>query len=323
MCPRATLTEGAQLQLKDSRRRMRAFRVLTILTVIGLMTAPLAIAVPPQDVDIDDQIRGWTLYARFRVFPGDSGLIVKTDPSVAYDFNRYWRVYAGLPVYSVRESSSTTTNPQLMSGIGNVYGGLQFTTISAVVDYSSSVQVSAPTGDESRGFSTGRMTADWTNTVSRPFGALMPYASAGIGNTISDTAFFVRPFTSDGLVGHFELGGFWDVTSRLSPGMAAYAIRASGEQRIVSRVVRTTTPTTSTSTPTRERGPADTAAPTRTFLTQVETIGLAEIANDEGLAAWLTFRPQRNISFDVGYNRSARYDLDSVFFGVSFRVRRK
>jgi hypothetical protein len=47
---------------------------------------------------------------------------------------------------------------------------------------------------------------------------------------------------------------------------------------------------------------------------------MAEIANDEGLAAWLTFRPQRSISLDVGYNRSARYDLDSVFFGVSFRL---
>jgi hypothetical protein len=288
--------------------------------VMGLITAPMAIAVPPQDGDIDDEIRGWTLYARFRVFPGDSGLIVKTDPSVAYDFNRYWRVYAGLPVYSVRESSSTSTSPQFMSGIGNAYGGLQFTAISPVIDYSSSVQVSAPTGDESRGFSTGRMTADWTNTVSRPFGTLTPYASAGIANTISDTSFFVRPFTSDGLVGHFEVGGFWDVTSRLSPGVAAYAIRASGEQRIVSRVVQQTDPTATTTT--RGRGTSDTAAPTRTFLTQVETIGMAEIANDEGLAAWLTFRPQRSISFDVGYNRSARYDLDSVFFGVSFRVRK-
>jgi hypothetical protein len=93
--------------------------------------------------------------------------------------------------------------------------------------------------------------------------------------------------------------------------MAGYAVRASGEQRVVSRVIQRDIPVP-------ERGRLDLVR-NRVFLTEVEVIGLPEIANDEGLAAWLTVRPQRNINFQLGYNVSTRYDLDSMFFGVGFR----
>jgi hypothetical protein len=161
------------------------------------------------------------------------------------------------------------------------------------------------------------MTADWSNMFSRTFGSVTPYASAGLANTVSDTSFFVRPFSSDGRVGHFELGGMWDVFPRVTAGMAGYAVRASGEQRIVSRVIQRDVPVTERGV--LERGAAGVVRD-RVFLTQVEVTGLAEIANDEGFATWLTIRPQRNIDFQVGYNVSTRYDLDSLFFGIGFRV---
>ena len=291
---------------------MRNLAMTMSLIAVGLLAASPAMARPPQDFDLDDEIRGWTFYGRFRVFRGDSGLIMKADPSLGYTFNRYLEAYVGMPVYFVRESASLTTNAASMSGIGNAYAGLQLSLLHPVIDYSSTLEVTAPTGDESRGFSTGRVTADWTNTFSHTFGSMMPYASAGIANTVSDTSFFVRPFSSDGRVGHFELGGLWDFASRVTAGVAGYAVRASGEQRIVSRVIRSDTPAL-------ERG-ASRAIRNRVFLSQVEVIGLAEIANDEGFATWLTVRPQRNMDFQIGYNVSTRYDLDSVFFGVGFRV---
>jgi hypothetical protein len=299
---------------------MKALATITVLA--GVMAAPLAEAAPRQDdLDFDDEIRGWTLTGRIRVFPGDSGTITKADPSLGYTFNRHFQAYAGLPIYFVRESSLSSTAPTTMSGIGNAYAGLQFSLMNPVIDYSSSVEVTAPTGDESRGFSTGRVTADWTNMFSHTFGSVTPYASAGLANTISDTSFFVRPFSSDGRVGHFELGSFWALAPRISAGAAGYAVRASGEQRIVSRVLSDAANTSRNDT---SGTSTDSLAPTATrepvFLTEVETIGLAEIANDEGFATWLTIRPQRNIDFQVGYNRSARYELDSIFFGVGFRV---
>jgi hypothetical protein len=273
--------------------------------ILSLLASPLAMA--QDEVDFDDEIRGWTFYGRFRVFPGDSGLIMKADPSLGYTFNRYFQAYVGLPVYFVRESSATSPTPGSMHGIGNAYAGLQLSVLNPVIDYSSTLEVTAPTGDESRGFSTGKVTADWTSNFSHTFGSVTPYASVGVANTVSDTSFFVRPFSSDGRVGHFELGGLWGVAPRVTTGVAGYAVRASGEQRIVSRVIQ-------------RDGLAATNLRDQVFLTEVEVIGLAEIANDEGFATWLTFRPQRNIDFQVGYNRSARYELDSLFFGVGFRV---
>jgi hypothetical protein len=282
------------------------------LIVVGLIAVSPAMASPSQDFDLDDEIRGWTFYGRFRVFSGDSGLIMKADPSVGYTFNRYLEAYAGMPVYFVRESADVTTAPASMKGIGNAYAGVQLSLLHPIIDYTSTLEVTAPTGDESRGFSTGRVTADWTNTFSHTFGSVMPYVSAGIANTVSDTSFFVRPFSSDGRVGHFELGGLWDIASPVTAGLAGYAVRASGEQRIVSRVIQNDAPALERSGSGLLRN--------RVFLRQVEVIGLAEIANDEGFATWLTVRPQRNMDFQIGYNVSTRYDLDSVFFGVGFRV---
>jgi hypothetical protein len=286
---------------------MRYRTVAFTLMLIGLLGTPGLAA--PQDGDYDDEIRGWSFYGRFRVFPGDSGLIMKADPSLGYTFNRYLQVYSGLPVYFVRESAATTANPSSMSGLGNAYAGLSFSLLNPIIDYGSTVEVTAPTGDESRGFSTGRFTADWTNSFSHTFGSVTPYASAGVANTIADTSFFVRPFTSDGLVGHFETGWFWSVAPRVTAGFAGYAVRASGEQRIVSRVLQSDT-TLNTTNSNRNS----------VYLTRTEVIGLAEIANDEGFATWLTLRPQRNVDFQVGYNRSARDELDSVFFGFGFRM---
>ena len=288
---------------------MRDLNVTTTLVLVSLLAASAAMAAPPPqdgDLDFDDEIRGWTLYGRVRVFPGDSGMITKADPSLGYTFNRYFEAYAGLPLYFVRESSLTSPTPSSMSGIGNAYAGFSLTLMNPILDYSSTVEVTAPTGDESRGFSTGKVTADWTNTFSHSFNSVTPYASAGIANTISDTSFFVRPFTSDGRVGHFEVGGLWGVFPRVTAGVAGYAVRASGEQRIVSRVI--------------DRNTTITASRDSVFLTEPDVIGLAEIANDEGFATWLTLRPKRNIDFQAGYNRSARYELDSVFFGIGFRV---
>jgi hypothetical protein len=299
---------------------MRNLASTITVMVMALAAATPVAAAPPQDFDFENEVRGWTFYGRFRVFPGDSGLIMKADPSLGYTFNEHFEVYAGLPVYFVRESSTAVANPASMTGIGNAYAGLQLSLLNPVVDFTSNLELTAPTGDESRGFSTGRVTADWTNTFSRTFGSVMPYASAGVANTVSDTSFFVRPFTSDGLVGHFELGGLWDVTRRVTAGMAGYGVRASGEQRILSRVIQNDTADAAAT----RRGAAERGTPTegrsRVFLTAVDVIGLAEIANDEGFATWLTIRPQRNMDLQIGYNVSTRYDLDSLFVGIGFRV---
>ena len=52
------------------------------------------------------------------------------------------------------------------------------------------------------------------------------------------------------------------------------------------------------------------------------TQGSAEIVNDKGFSTLLTLRPQSPWNLKVGYNRSATYGLDSVFFGLGLQVSR-
>lgn len=287
---------------------MRYFYATLIVFSLALIATPVVLA------QNNDDSRGWTFYGRFQGISNDSGLIMKLDPSVGYKLNRYVEAYAGVPIYFVRESSTLLTgpNPGFMNGVGNAYIGGELSLRNPVLDYTSNLQIAVPTGDESRGFSTGRVTVDWNNNFSRTFSSLTPYGNIGLANTVSDTSFFVRPFSSDGLVGYFEGGALYDIMPMFSIGLSGYAIRASGEQRIVSRVITRTAAGTSSG-----RGNSG-----RVFQNQVDVTGLAELVNDHGFATWLNLSPQSSVDFQFGYNRSARYELDSLFFGVGFRVGR-
>ena len=53
-----------------------------------------------------------------------------------------------------------------------------------MLNYSSTLEGTAPTGDKAAGFSTGRTTVDWTNRFSHTFSAVTPFASAGLANTV-------------------------------------------------------------------------------------------------------------------------------------------
>jgi len=283
---------------------MRCFSA--VLIVVGLAMPALA----------EDE-QGWTFSGRFQGSSNASGLIMKLDPTVGYSFNRHFQTYAGLPVYLVNESSTSTTSttpasPGFVNGIGNAYLGFQLTANNPAVDFASNLLFTAPTGDRARGFSTGRMTVDWNNSFSHSFSSVTPFANAGIANTISDTSFFVRPFSSLGLVAHFDGGA----TASLSPfarvGASAYAVRGSGEQRIISKVrqrdLQTTQPTTSGS------------SSKRVFQTSGETLTSADAANDHGLSTWFAVHPGAGVDFQVGYSRSVSYDLNTLFFGVEFRL---
>lgn len=257
--------------------------------------------------------QGWTFSGRLQGSSNSSGFVAKVDPTVGYKFNRYFQTYSGLPVYFVHEASTIQTSPGFVKGIGNAYAGFRAGIDRPALNFVSNLEVTAPTGDRDKGFSTGRVTADWTNSFSHKFESVTPFASAGVANTIADTSFFVRPFSSLGLVSHFDGGATFNLARLVGVGASAYGVRASGEQRIISKV--------------KERGSAATSATSsqgtgskRVFETSGETVGSADLANDHGLSTWLAVHPSSNVDFQVGYTRSMGYDLNTLFFGVGFRV---
>jgi hypothetical protein len=284
---------------------------IRILTYVLALTFALPLSA-------QDDERRWTFSTRLQGSVNSSGSILKLDPSLGYSFNEHFQMYAGIPGYFVRQSPSSlsadpVTSAGSMYGVGNAYLGASFDMNQPVLRYTSNLVVSAPTGDEDKGFSTGRVTADWSNNFSRSFSAVTPFLGIGVANTISDTSFFVRPFSSHGLVYHLEAGATAALGRFASFGGAAYGVRASGDQRIVSKIRRGPSDPTGSGGTTR-------APSTRVFETETEVIVPAENAKDNGFYTWLGVYPASNVDFQIGYNRSTQYDLHSLFFGVGFRV---
>jgi len=264
----------------------------------------------------EEESGGWSLSGRFQGSSNSDGLVLKADPTLGYSFNRHFQTYLGVPIYFVNESSTiqtqTATTNGFMSGLGNAYVGFRLGVDHDIVNYSSTVEATAPTGDKAKGFSTGRATVDWTNRFSHSFSSVTPFASAGLANTVSDTSFFVRPFTSLGLVSHFDGGAKFSLSKFVDVGASAYAVRAAGQQTIISKIFKNTTPTSSGST--------SGSGKNRPFETGHEVIGSADLADDNGFSTWLAAHASSKVDFQVGYTRSAGYDLNTLFFGVGFRV---
>src|SRR5436190_778992 len=119
--------------------------------------------------------RGWSFSQRFQGSSNAAGVVLKTNSTATYSFNNYLQGYAGVPIYFAKEASPS--GGAFMNGIGNVYTGLLVTVHNPILRYSSDLVATAPTGDRSRGFSTGHPTVDWTNTFSHSFAVVTPYAS--------------------------------------------------------------------------------------------------------------------------------------------------
>jgi len=95
----------------------------------------------------------------------------------------------------------------------------------------------APSGDKSKGFSTGHATWNWSNHIEHAWGDFTPYIDSGVGNTVSDTRHFRRPFTTFGYNAAFEAGTEVDA-GPVSLSASAYDVAPWGSQTLVSRVFR-------------------------------------------------------------------------------------
>jgi len=260
----------------------------------------------------------FTFEGRLQGSRNSLGNVTRLDTSAGYLFTRHWSLSFGVPYYFVNPSSSTqaSTGTSPFNGVGNVFSELRFALSNPLANYVSTVTGTAPTGDRDRGLSTGHATVDWSNYVERGFGPLTPFGEVGIANAVSDTQFFVRPYTSYGFVTHAQGGARHRLVRWMNVGASAYLIQPSGQQTVVSRVVT-------------KRGPANAAVPgvgrgllKQVFETESVATGSADIARDHGFSTFATLGVRSSLNVYAGYTRSTRYNLDTVFFGVGFRIRR-
>ncbi len=268
----------------------------------------------------EDSERGLTPYVSFGTNSNTLGQIYKLDPSLGYKFSEHFKVSAGIPIYFINPSTSSTDagfSPK--NGLGNAYTALQFAASGSSTYFSSTLRGSAPTGNTEQGFSTGRVTVDWTNYLEGTIGRFTPFGNVGFANSVSDTHFFSRPFSSLGFASQFEGGATYRVSPLVALGSSAYVVVPGGDQKVYSKLIRHGNSNTTTGTGNGGgngggRGQAKKGA----FETESVVVGEAAAADvkDHGVSVWLDFLPFSYGSFQVGYSRSLRFAYDTVFFTV-------
>ena len=244
------------------------------------------------------------------------GIVTRFDSTLGYNFNHHFAVDFGAPILFVNEGSpvgaSTTTTYRSATGIGDVYTDLRFTFRSPGVNYISTIRGTAPTGSTEKGFTSGRATADWNNYFDRSFGRVTPFANLGVANTVPDTAYFVRPYTTLGVETHIEGGAYLKVWRLLNLRGSGYAIEPTGQQKVFSRLLN------------KQNGaPSGTpgASHSGVFQNSPETTGRADIARDHGFSLGANANLHL-VDLAVGYTRSATYSLNTVYFGIGFNLAR-
>ncbi len=132
-----------------------------------------------------------------------------------------------------------------------------------------------------------------------------------MANTVPDSTYFVRPYTTLGLTTHFDGGASVRTLPLLNFRASAYAIEPSGQQKVFSRFL------TSQTSPQGNPGVSH-----RPFQTAPETTGTADIARDHGFSLGLESSPFHLVDLAVGYTHSASFSLDTLYFGVGVNLAR-
>jgi hypothetical protein len=252
---------------------------------------------------------GWNAYTSLQGSTNSQEGVLKLDNRVGYDFNRHFGVGGGVPIYFAHTSTSTTSGGTSTAGVGNVYLDARVKFLNPAINYGSVLTLNTPTGDSKKGLSTGRATYDWSNRFDRSFDRLTPFFEIGVSNTIADTRFFTRPFTTLGTNTHFEGGASYDLWRFLSAGASLYDVLPSGQQKVFSKLVNR-----------GSAGGVDSGKNGRVFEQNAETVGGADIARDNGFSTWIDASPSKYLDFELGYTRSVHYDLNTVSFGIGVNV---
>jgi hypothetical protein len=257
-----------------------------------------------------EQQKGFVFSESFQGSTNSEGQVMTLGSSATYWFNEHFSAGVGIPLYFNRSSSTTGTTSS--NGIGNFYAEIGASWRSKTLDFASSLTGAAPTGNTAKGLSTGHATYDWSNRFDHAISRLTPFGAIGIADTIMDSRFFQRPFTSFGNLAHFEGGADVNLSHSFTLTLSAYDIAPWGNQTIISRLV--------------SQGATGTGGQHgRTFETTHQATGNSSLDHDHGFTAGLDLSPnslKSAFDFNMGYNRSVPFALNTISFGVGVNLSR-
>jgi hypothetical protein len=193
------------------------------------------------------------------------------SPSIGYSFNDVFSVDATLPIF-----------------------GFHAQFFPPFAQYQTTVAVTAPTGDETYGLTTGRVTFDLTNHFERTYGRLTPSLELGVGDSSTLINRTVnKNYTSLGPLAHFQTGLGVNLFHDAFFESDVYEQLPIGDQKIY--------------------GPSRKGRPT--------VVTGHNVTEDNGFTNSLAIPIDRRASISAYYSRSLRLRIDSVAFGVTYVLR--
>ncbi|HYN16363.1 MAG TPA: hypothetical protein VES66_11315 [Terriglobales bacterium] len=250
--------------------------------------------------------KGVTASVEFDGSLDSSGNVYELDSSIGYNFGGHFAMDLGIPFYLAQSPTGTPGGRSSSHQIGDPALGLHFKFPNPTLSYNTNLTGTFPTASR-HGFSTGRVTYDWSNHFDHAFSWLTPFVDAGVANSIMDSRLYHRPYTTLGYNAHFAAGAKKDVWKFFTAGASAYDILPWGSQKIYSRVAG-------------QSANPNAGKHGRVFQTNAVTTGTADISRDNGYAATLEASPSPYLDLGVGYARSVRYALNTVSFSVGVNL---
>lgn len=267
---------------------------------LGQNPAASAPAAPEEDI-------GLTLNTALNGSVASGSEVYEWTTTTGYTLDKHFSVDLGVPILFVHGETSTGAATST-SGLGNVFGQLQFVDKNPHVNFGAVATVALPTGSSSKGLSTGRVTGDFTGQIAKPISRITPFLSAGIANSRLDSLYWRLPYVTLGPLAHFEGGISFDLAPPLTISASLYDVVPWGTQKVYSRVV------------TKTSGGGGAPKHGRVYLANALTTGNSSIDRDNGFNTDLDLHPSRYVTFDVAYTHSVHFQTDIFSFGVGFNL---
>ncbi len=234
--------------------------------------------------------RGFTFTEAYEGSGNSDGFITDLDSSVGYIFHKHFAVGMGVPYFFVQPSTSKTGTTSA-SGIGNPSFGVRYSTKLSALDFGTSVNSSVPIASTANGFSTGHVTFDWSTHFAHEFSPFTPLFDMGVANSVQDSRFLHRAYTSYGDLSHFEGGSQLDLGDKVSFTATGYYILPWGSQQIFLRGKK------------------------KSSLAQS---GASSLTKDDGVNLGFDYNWTRSLDLSAGYSHSAENVLNTFSFGIAF-----
>ncbi len=239
------------------------------------------------------------------------------------------------------------TSSRILTGeLADLYAEVHYTRTYHNYNFATNLTGDAPTASFRKGLTTDRVQWDWINHIDTNIHGFDPFLNFGLANGRMDQHFLPRPFNTNlpfrtlGYMSDFEGGIQYKFWRHLTLGASVWDVLPMGPQKIYSNIVwdqpgaaildvggPSTVPIgvppvlpTSSGVPGTFGYLVGDPNHGRYWNTAFESVGPSRIDRDNGFSATLGISPFKSMDVLIGYNRSVRYELDTVSVTLQFNA---